>query len=163
MRDRVIKISNLVVERGDTVKVNYTGRYENGEIFDSSIKEKAKGSENFDENRKYGPLVVKLGEKQLIVGFEKALFGMQKGERKKVRIPPEEAYGHFDPARVHSMPRDSFKKAGIEPKVGQLLDTDMGICKVIHVDSKDVEVDFNSPMAGKTLVFEIKVEEIMKE
>jgi FKBP-type peptidyl-prolyl cis-trans isomerase 2 len=152
-----------VAEKGDTIKVNYTGSYENGEVFDSSIKERAKGGENFDEKRKYGPLVVKLGERQLITGFEKALLGMKKSDEKKVLIPPEEAYGHFDAALVQNIPRDSFKKAGIEPKIGQLLNTDMGICKVVHVDSKDIEVDFNSPMAGKTLVFEIKVEEIMKE
>ena len=163
MPKRLIKLANVVVEKGDTVKVNYTGSYENGEIFDSSIKEKAKVSENFDENRKYGPLVVKLGQKQLIHGFEKSLLGMEKSEEKKVKITPEEAYGHFDPALVQNIPRDSFKKAGINPEEGMLMNTDRGICKVIQVSQKDIEVDFNSPMAGKTLVFEIKVEEIMKE
>ena len=151
-----------VIEQGDTVKVNYTGLFENGEIFDSSLKEKAKGSKNYDPDRNYKPLVVKIGAKQVIGGFEKALMGMKKSEEKKVTIPPEEGYGTFNPALVQNIPMASFKGAGIAPQVGQLLNTGSGICGVTKINPKDVEVDFNSPMAGKTLVFEIKVEEILK-
>jgi FKBP-type peptidyl-prolyl cis-trans isomerase 2 len=57
---------------------------------------------------------------------------------------------------------ESLKSAGITPEMGQLLNTGAGICKVTKISPSDVEVNFNSPMAGKTLVFEIKVEDISK-
>jgi FKBP-type peptidyl-prolyl cis-trans isomerase 2 len=155
-------MSKEIIESGDTVKVNYTGKFENGEIFDSSIEEKAKNSENHNPQRIYEPLVVKIGAKQVIEGFEKALLGMKKSEEKEVTIPPEEGYGNFDSSLVQNIPMASFKSVNISPQIGQLLNTEAGICKVTKISPSDVEVDFNSPMAGKTLVFELKVEEIIK-
>lgn len=151
-----------VISEGDSVTVNYTGTYENGEIFDSSIEETAKASGFYTPERKYEPLCVKLGAGQIIKGFEKAILGMKKGEEKEVTIPPEEAYGHVDPNRVQRIPIEAFKEAKISPEVGLMLNTQAGVGKIIKVSSKDVEVDFNSPMAGKTLVFKIKVEDIEK-
>ncbi len=148
------------ISNGDTVKVNYTGSFENGEVFDSSIEEKAKGSENYNPQRKYEPMPVKVGVGQLIKGFEKALVGMKIGEEKEVTIPPEEAYGNVDPNRVQTVPMNAFEEAKISPEVGLVLNTGGGIGKITKVNSDDVEIDFNSPMAGKTLVFNIKVEEI---
>ena len=155
-------MSKEVVESGDTVKVNYTGKYENGEIFDSSIEEMVKNSECCNPDRKYEPLVVKIGAKQVIEGFEKAILGMKKSEEKEVTIPPEEGYGNFDSSLVQNIPMASFSKAGITPEVGQLLNTGAGIGRVTKINHLTVEVDVYSPMAGKTLVFEIKVEEIIK-
>jgi FKBP-type peptidyl-prolyl cis-trans isomerase 2 len=151
-----------VIDKGDTVKVNYTGLFENGEIFDSSLEEKAKVGGNYDPDRTYEPLVVKIGAKQVIDGFEKALLGMKNTEEKKVTIPPEEGYGNFDASLVKKIPRGSFKSASITPEVGMLLNTQAGIGKIIKINSSDIDIDFNSPLAGKTLVFEIKVEEILK-
>ncbi len=154
------KMSEDGVSNGDTVKVNYTGSFENGEVFDSSIEEKAKGSENYNPQRKYEPMPVKVGTGQLIKGFEKALLGMKIGEEKEVTISPEEAYGNVDPNRVQTVPMNAFEEAKISPEVGLMLNTEGGIGKITKVNSDDVEIDFNSPMAGKTLVFNIKVEEI---
>ncbi len=155
-------MSEDTVESGDTVKVNYTGKFENGEIFDSSIEESVKDSENYNPQRSYEPLAVQIGAKQVIEGFENALLGMKKSEEKEVTIPPEEGYGNCDPNLVQNVPMESLKSAGVTPEMGQLLNTGKGICKVTKINTNDVEVDFNSPMAGKTLVFEIRVEDIIK-
>lgn len=151
-----------VISDGDSVTVNYTGNYENGEIFDSSIEEKAKESEFYDPQRKYGPICIKLGAGQIVKGFEKALLGMKKGEEKRVTIPPEEAYGNVDPNLVQSVPMEAFKEAKISPEVDLMLDTREGVGRITKVNTEDVELDFNNPMAGKTLVFNIKVEDIEK-
>ena len=83
----------LKVENGDYVEVNYTGRLENGSIFDSSIEEVAKESVFYDPSREYEPLGFVVGEGTLIEGFEKGVLGMELGEKKEIRIPPEQAYG----------------------------------------------------------------------
>jgi FKBP-type peptidyl-prolyl cis-trans isomerase 2 len=151
-----------VISDKDSVTVNYTGNYENGEIFDSSIEEKAKESEFYNPQRKYEPICIKLGAGQIIKGFENALLGMKKGEEKEVTIPPEEAYGNVDQNLIQTVPMEAFKEAKISPEVGLMLNTEAGAGKITKVNKEDAELDFNSPMAGKTLVFNIKVEDIEK-
>ena len=84
---------NMPVENGDYVEVNYTGKLEDGTIFDSSIEEIAKNAMYYDPDRKYEPLGFVVGEGMLIEGFEKGVLGMEVGEKKEIRIPPEQAYG----------------------------------------------------------------------
>ncbi|MFW6376081.1 MAG: FKBP-type peptidyl-prolyl cis-trans isomerase [Thermoplasmatota archaeon] len=83
----------MAVKDGDFVKVDYTGRLEDGTIFDSSIEEVAKKSNYYDENRNYEPLGFTVGQGELIPGFEDGVKGMSEGEKKEVEIPPEEGYG----------------------------------------------------------------------
>ena len=83
----------MAIKKGDYVEVDYTGRLEDGTIFDSSIKEIAKKSKYYDKNRNYKPLGFTVGKGKLIPGFENGVKGMELGEKKKVEIPPEKAYG----------------------------------------------------------------------
>jgi FKBP-type peptidyl-prolyl cis-trans isomerase 2 len=154
------KMTDDVISEGDDVKVNYTGSFEDGEIFDSSLEEKVKGTDSHNPDRKYEPLSVKVGAGQLIKGFDNALLGMKNGDEKEITIPPEEAYGNFDENLIQQVPIDAFKDAGITPKEDLVLQTQAGVGKITKVNEKDVEMDFNSPMAGKTLVFKIKIEEV---
>ncbi len=73
-----------------------------------------------------------------------------------------EGYGHRAPSLVKNIPMDVFDGGGVIPQVGQFLDTQVGICMVTNINPSDSEVDFNGPLAGETLVFEIAVEEIIK-
>jgi len=83
----------MAVKDGDYVEVDYTGRLEDGTIFDSSIEEIAKKSKYYDKNRNYEPLGFTVGNGEMIPGFEDGVKGMEVGEKKEVEIPPEEAYG----------------------------------------------------------------------
>jgi len=83
----------MAVEEGDHVEVDYTGKLKDGTIFDSSIEEKAKKSEFYDESREYEPFGFTVGEGEVIPGFEKGVRGMEVGEKNEIEIPPEEAYG----------------------------------------------------------------------
>lgn len=83
----------MAVNEGDYVEVDYTGRLQDGTIFDSSMEEIAKKSKYYDKNRDYEPLGFTVGEGELIPGFENGVKGMEVGEKKEVEIPPEEAYG----------------------------------------------------------------------
>ncbi len=154
-------MSEKLVENGDVLKVNYTGRLETGEIFDSSLEEVAKEAGIYNPSRNYEPLEVKVGFGQVIPGFEKALLGMKVGEKKEVTIPPEEAYGYERQELFSFIEMEAFKEAAIEPQLGMLLETNMGVGMVHEIKEDHVVLNFNHPLAGKTLIFDIEVVEIM--
>jgi len=132
-----------------TVKVNYTGKLENGDIFDSSLNE---GRE---------PLIAKLGMGKLIRGFEAGLVGMTIGESKTIEIEPKDAYGLVSEDMIVEVPIDNIPKGA---KVGDMLQsmTNAGPVNVsvISVNEKTVTLDANHPLAGKKLIFELEVLEI---
>ena len=132
-------------------RVHYTGRLEDGSVFDTS--------------RDKEPLTVPLGLKRVIPGFEAALKGMEAGETKKVTIPPAGAYGAYREELVTEVPRGQFKE-DLVLKPGQFLQltNPMGIVTKVRVKDlhdEKVVLDANHPLAGKTLVFEIEVLEIL--
>jgi len=136
---------------GDTVKIHYTGKLEDGTVFDTSI-----GRE---------PLQFKIGEHQVIKGVENCIIGMNPDESKVVTIPSEEAYGPYHDEMVFDIPRDQFP-SGIDPEVGQQLELRQAndetiIVTVTQVSESDITLDANHPLAGKNLVFDIKLVEVI--
>lgn len=135
-----------IVNPNSTVKVNYTGKLENGDVFDTSLSE---GRE---------PLVAKLGKGQLIKGFEAGLVGMGIGESKTIEIEAENAYGLIREEMIVDVPLDRVP-SGV--KVGDMLQsmTEGGPINVsvISVDETTVKLDANHPLAGKKLIFEVEV------
>ncbi|NBU82975.1 MAG: peptidylprolyl isomerase [Flavobacteriaceae bacterium] len=134
------------VETNSSVKVNYTGRLEDGTIFDSSIVE---GRE---------PLDVQLGQGQLISGFEKGLIGMAEGEKKTIEIESPEAYGDPNEEFINEIPKANVPE-GVQ--VGETLQGmgPMGPVnvKVVAVNEETVTLDANHPLAGKKLIFDLEV------
>ncbi len=139
------------VKKGDTIKVEYTGRLKDGTVFDTS--------DNHDE-----PLEFTVGDQKLIKGFDNAVVGMQEGEEKEVTIPPEEGYGNHNPELVRDLPRDIFPEdQEVEPGMVFMMALQDGRkipVRIAEVSDGQVKVDLNSPLAGKTLVFTIKIVEI---
>jgi FKBP-type peptidyl-prolyl cis-trans isomerase 2 len=143
-----------VVKKGDKVKVEYTGSLEDGTIFDSS--------EMHNE-----PLEFVVGAGQLIKGFDDAVVGMKIGEEKEIKLLPAEAYGEHNPEFVKDMPRDCFPpEQDIQPGMMFMVALQDGRqipVRVTIVTDENVTVDLNPPLAGKTLIFKIKVIEIAEE
>ena len=137
------------IETNSSVTVNYTGRLEDGSIFDSSVVE---GRE---------PLIVTLGQGQLIKGFESGLYDMSVGDKKTVEIEVEDAYGNYNDFMVQEVPKEQMPG---EVQVGMQLqaDTQMGLVQFIVKDVKEdtVILDANHPLAGKKLIFDLEVLEI---
>ncbi len=134
-------------KKGDSVKIHYTGKFDDGEVFDSSIERE--------------PLEFTLGEGQVIPGFDNAVEGMQTDEEKTVRIPAAEAYGEVNPNLVHDVPRDQVPddiplEIGLQLQVqgqgGQAFSV-----TVVAVDDTNVKLDANHPLAGKDLTFELQL------
>ncbi len=137
------------IETNSTVTVNYTGKLEDGSIFDTS---KVEGRE---------PLKVTLGQGQLIQGFELGLQQMTIGESRTVEIEPEYAYGIYNDFMVQEVPKEQMPG---EVEVGMQLqaETQMGPVQFIVKEIKDESVilDANHPLAGKKLIFDLEVVDI---
>jgi peptidylprolyl isomerase len=132
---------------GDTVTVHYTGKLTDGTVFDSSN----------DDN----PLEFKLGEGQLIPGFEEAVMGMNAGDSKTTHIPVAQAYGEYRPEMVIEVERNQIPPE-LEPEVGQQLQIQQPTGQVVPVVITDisdssVRLDANHPLAGEDLIFDIQL------
>ena len=145
------KKENNQVAKGNKVKVDYTGSFDDGTVFDDS--------------EKHGqPLEFEVGSGQVIKGFDDAVLGMKKGEEKKIVIPAKEAYGEVRAELNKKVPRQQLPQDQ-EPKVGMVLAIGMPNgqqfpARIIAVTKDDVTLDLNHPLAGKTLHFRLKVAEI---
>ncbi len=134
----------------DTVKVHYTGRLNDGTVFDSSVERE--------------PLQFTLGEGQVIPGFENAVLGMTAGESKTITIAADQAYGPRRDDLVLAVGRDQFPP-DITPEVGQQLQVrqtngDVALVTVTEVGEAAVKLDANHPLAGHDLTFDIQLVEI---
>ncbi|ASI99358.1 FKBP-type peptidyl-prolyl cis-trans isomerase [Thermococcus celer] len=152
----------MKIEAGDFVVFHYVGRFENGEVFDTSYEDIARENEIYVEEREYGPLGVNVGVGEIIPGLDEALIGMEPGEKKTITVPPEKAYGMPDPGLVINVSKEEFTKAGLEPMEGMYVMTDSGIAKIAKVEGENVALDFNHPLAGKTLIFDVEVVDVQK-
>jgi FKBP-type peptidyl-prolyl cis-trans isomerase SlpA len=137
------------VQNGDTVKVNYTGRLEDGTIFDSSMVE---GRE---------PLTAKLGEGMLIKGFENGLMEMTIGESKTVEIDPTNAYGEYNEEAIQEVPKTNMP-GEVEVGMGLQSNTEFGVVNFVvkEVKEETVVLDGNHPLAGQKLIFDLELVEI---
>ena len=138
-------------KNGDKVKVHYTGKFKDGEVFDSSLERE--------------PLEFTIGKGQVIPGFEQAVEGMSPGDTKTTDIPPEKAYGPRHEEMVTEVEKNRFP-ADMDPKVGQRLQLRQADGKIIrvtvtNVSESKVTLDANHPLAGKDLTFDIKLIEIV--
>ena len=131
------------------------GKLEDGTVFDTSEKEAAVEAGIYNQMRDYKPLTFTVGEGQMIKGFDEGVVGMKVGEEKTLEIPPEEAYGEYMEEYARELPCDAVE---FTPEVGMQLATETGLKGTItKVSEKNFVVDFNHELAGKTLIFKIKV------
>ncbi len=145
----------MVVEKGDTVKVEYEGRFEDGEVFDSSKRE-----------GKQHPIEFTVGSGQVVQGFDAAVIGMKEGEEKEVTIKPEDAYGAPKPELTQDVPRNLLPQDK-DPEEGMKLvmqtpDGQQALVSITKVSKETVTLDMNHPLAGKTLIFKLKVVSVEK-
>ena len=135
-------------KNGDKVKVHYTGRLDNDNMFDSS--------------RERDPLEFQLGSGQLIPGFEEAVLGMDTGETKTFKIQANQAYGEHREELVQQVPRQQFP-TDMEVKIGQRFQINQQegeqpmVVTVTEVSDTSVTIDANHPLAGEDLTFHIEL------
>ena len=137
----------MITQEGSKVSVEYTGKLSDGTVFDSSV-----GRE---------PLKFTIGKHEVIPGFENGIKGMTVGDKRKIEISPEDGYGEKQEHLVIQVPKSAIAK-GEELKPGMEFQTTApngAVLRgsIVEVQDENVMLDFNHPLAGKTLIFEIKV------
>ncbi len=133
-----------VVKNGDNISVYYTGRLTNGTVFNTNV-----GS---------SPLNFTVGSGEVIKGFDNAVLGMSLFQSKVVTIPANEAYGPVNPSLIVSVPLSNFGNESSSVAVGLLVHASNGEQGIVTaVNSTNATLDFNNPLAGRTLIFNITV------
>ncbi len=139
------------VQDGDTVMVHYTGKLDNGTVFDTTT------------NR--DPLQFRMGEGQIIHWFEQAMIGMEPGEAKTIEISADEAYGPHHDELILTVDRNVFSKDA-QPEVGRQFEVHRPdgqpiVAMVTDVTESGATLDANHPLAGKDLIFDVQLLEIV--
>lgn len=142
-----------VVKKGDIVILNYEGKLDSGEIFDSSY--------HGDHSH---PLTFTAGNGEVVEGFDEEVIGMKEGEEKTFTIPSSKAYGDYRKELTQEVPKQNMPK-GQEPEIGMMLvmnspDGQEIPAMIKKVSESYVTIDLNHPLAGKNLTFKIKIDKI---
>ncbi len=149
----------MTVQEGDFVKISYTGLVDE-EIFDTTDEEKAKEGGIYTPKKPYEPIVVRVGSMHVLAGLDEALVGKEIGDEGEIEIPAEKAYGPRDENLVRSAPVKDFQE---KPTVGTRVSSEGREGVVVNVIGKRAVVDFNHPLAGKTLQYTFKIEDSVED
>jgi peptidylprolyl isomerase len=133
--------------KGDTVTVHYTGKLDDGQIFDSS--------------RQRDPLEFEVGSGQVIPGFDRAVEGLEVGESIEVRLEPEDGYGQPRDDLFVDVEKDQFPTDS-EPEVGQQVQVQVSpdenrVATISSIEAESITLDLNHPLAGQTLTFDVEL------
>jgi len=149
----------MPIQKGDFILVHYTGRVkETSETFDTTIEETAKKERLYKEGETYEPKLVVVGEGWMLKTLDESLTSLEVGKTTSIEIPPEKAFGHRDPEKVRLVPLRRLTARGITPQLGMHLEVDGKHATVRTMGAGRVQLDFNPPLAGKTLVYEVTIQ-----
>ena len=152
------------VKKHDFVEIEYTGRIrEDNTIFDTTEEKVAKENSAYDEHSEYGSLIICVGENHLPKALEEQLVGKETGKDYRIEIAHEDAFGRKEARLIQMIPLNKFRQQKINPFPGLQLNIDgmFGIVKT--VSSGRCLVDFNHPLAGKDLAYEVKVKRVVED
>jgi len=148
----------MPIGKGDFILVDYTGKVkETGEVFDTTIEEVAKKERLYKEGDIYEPKLIIVGEGWVLKTLDESFPNFEADKAASVEIPPDKAFGSRDPEKVRMVPLRRLTARGITPQLGMRLEFDGKLATVRTLGSGRVQLDFNPPLAGKTLVYEVTV------
>jgi FKBP-type peptidyl-prolyl cis-trans isomerase SlyD len=146
------------VLEGSFVRLSYTGKI--GErVFDTTDEAVAKEAGIHNPQAVYGPILVRVGNRHVVIGLDEALIGKEAGEEGSVEVPPEKAFGIHDDTRMESVSLAKFEE---KPKIGTTVEVENREGTVVNIIGRRAVVDFNHPLAGKTATYSFKVEGIVE-
>ena len=152
----------MAINNGDFVRLNFTGKVqENDEIFDTTFEDVAKEANLFNENKEYKPIPIIVGGNHLLPAIEEAIVGLEEGDSKTIEIDSENAFGPRNRQLIQLIPMKEFKKQGMTPVPGMIITSEGNNGKILTVNGGRVKVDFNHELAGKDLIFDVDVVEII--
>ncbi|MDD5087004.1 MAG: peptidylprolyl isomerase [Candidatus Nanoarchaeia archaeon] len=153
-----------MINKKDFVEIEYTGKVKDPDVvFDTTDEKKAKESDLYDKNATYGPIIVCIGENQVIKGLDKSLEGKQTGKNYTVLVEPEDGFGKKDAKLIDLIATNKFIKQNIQPMPGLQVNMDGRIGTIKTVSGGRTLVDFNHPLSGKQLEYEFKINRIVDD
>lgn len=153
--------NSRTVKKGDYILIDYTGKLEDGTIFDTTSKEKALEAGIYSEEKEYRPFFFRVDARQLIKGIDEGVLGMREGGEKTLKAAPEDAYGEYKDYLVQKIPLSRLE-LDEPPGAGEKIITPGGReVKVLDSTETHATLDFNHELAGKTLILEIKLVSIV--
>lgn len=153
----------MAIQKSDFIIVDYTGKVkETGEVFDTTSEEIAKENKLYKEGDIYEPRLVVVGEGWVLKALDDAFQTFKLKKDETVEIPPENAFGNRNPEKIKFVPYKRLAARGITPYVGAQIEYDKRPATVRTVGSGRVTLDFNPPLAGKTLVYEVNIQNQLK-
>ncbi|PIZ51235.1 hypothetical protein COY27_04395 [Candidatus Woesearchaeota archaeon CG_4_10_14_0_2_um_filter_33_13] len=141
----------------DFIEVDYTGRLTDGTVFDTTVENVAKEAGLPTDKVKYAPAVVCIGEKQILPGLDHSLENQEIGKSVTVNLKPEQAFGKRDVKNLRIVPMNTFKEHKVQPQPGLQIDVDGQMGTIVRVSGGRVIVNFNHPLAGKEVVYEVTI------
>lgn len=150
----------MTVKNGDFIRIDYIETVD-GQTIAATDKDVATEKGIFSEDAQYGPHLIVVGAGQLVAGFEADLIGKEIGYSGKIEIPPESAFGLRDPKKIEIVPINRFKEN--KPVVGMQVGVENKTGTVSRIIGRKVSIDFNHPLADKTIVYEYKITESIED
>lgn len=150
----------MTINEGDFIKISYTGKLEDGTIFDTTNEEVAKVHNIYNPNGRYGGDVIIIGVNQMIAGLEEDIKEHEAGYEGTVSIPPEKAFGVHLSKLIRDLPLKRFEQ---KPQVGMMVQYEGKQGKVLKVMGRHARLDFNSPMAGQIITYDYKIEAVLED
>lgn len=152
-----------MIKSGDFLLINYALKVkETGETVGTTIESVAKETKTYRGEEKYEPFFVVVGEGWVPKGLDEAFAGFDVGKPSTVELPPEKGYGARDPKKVRLVPLRKFTGEGVAPVPGLQVNIDGKSAQVRAVGAGRVQVDYNHPFAGRTLIYDVTVEKVIE-
>jgi peptidylprolyl isomerase len=153
----------MAIKNGDFLLVNYSLKVkETGETVGTTIESVAKETKLYRGEERYEPFFIVVGEGWVPKGLDEALTGLEVGKPSTVELSPEKGYGVRDPKKVRLVPLRKFRGEGVTPVPGLQVNIDGKVAQVRAVGAGRVQVDYNHPFAGKTLIYDLTVEKVLE-
>ena len=154
----------MPVRKGDFILIDYVARVkETNEVFDTTVEEVARREGLYREGEVYEPKLVVVGEGWVLKALDEGLQGLEVGKTATIEIPPERAFGRRDPSKVRVVPIRRLTARGITPRVGMQVEVDGRMATIRTIGSGRVQLDFNPPLADKTLIYEVTVRKVLEK
>jgi len=148
----------MTLQKGDFILIDYTAKVkETNEVFDTTLEEISKKEHLHKEGESYEPKLVVLGESWMLKALEENLTTTEPGKAQTVEIAPKDAFGQRDPEKVKRVPLKQLTAKGTNPGIGMRIDYNGKMAVVRSIGAGRVLLDFNPPLAGKTLVYDVTV------
>ncbi len=152
----------MTIKKHDFIEIDYTGKME-GQMFDTTREKDAKEAGITNPGFEYKPMIVCVGENQIIKGVDARLEGKEIGKEYDFKVPPEEGFGKKDPKMLRMVPLRIFKEQNINPMPGLQVNIDSVVGTIKTVGGGRAIVDFNHPLSGREVEYKVKINRVVSD